>query len=235
MAPGLFEKINTLIGASLHGIVDRALEANSVQVMDEYIRQVERNLEALEDSTATVGGTVKTLKRKYDEFAASAEKLDRDIDSLVVKGKMELAAAAQTDLNAKQQLAQDYYEQWQGQEQQYQRMLEMRLKLESRLTTVKQEREHLRALIELAEAKKVTIRTVKSLDQLASTNDDQVNALADRIRANLDREDSRLEMATQNIADQINEAVGNSEVDRQLEERRRRLLGEQSSGSSTAQ
>ena len=66
MAPTLFEKINTLISANLHGIVDRALETNSVQVMDEYIRQVERNLEALEDSAATVGGTVKTLKRKYE-------------------------------------------------------------------------------------------------------------------------------------------------------------------------
>ncbi|MBZ0278341.1 MAG: PspA/IM30 family protein, partial [Anaerolineae bacterium] len=64
--PSIFEKINTLINANLHAIVDRALEANSVQVMDEYIRQVERNLDALEDSTATVGGTVKTLKRKYE-------------------------------------------------------------------------------------------------------------------------------------------------------------------------
>ncbi len=228
MAPGLFEKINTLISANLHGIVDRALEANSVQVMDEYIRQVERNLDALEDSAATVGGTVKTLKRKYEEFAAAAEKLDRDIDTLVVKNKMDLAAAAQSELNTKQQLAQEYYEQWQGQETQYQKMLEMRLKLESKLTTIKQEREHLRSLIELAEAKKVTVKTVKSLDALANTGDDQVNALADRIRGNLDREDARLEMATANIADQISEAVGDGEVQRQLEERVRRLQGGES-------
>ena len=46
----LFEKINTLVSASLHGLVDRALQANSVQVLDEYIRQVERNLEELEES-----------------------------------------------------------------------------------------------------------------------------------------------------------------------------------------
>lgn len=227
MSQSLFEKINTLISANLHGIVDRALESNSVQVMDQYIRQVERNLEALEDSAATVGGTVKTLKRKYDEFAASAEKLDRDIDTLVVKGKMDLAAAAQAELNTKQQLAQEYYEQWQGQEQQYQKMLDMRLKLEARLTTIKQEREHLKALIELAEAKKVTTKTIKSLDQLATSGDDQIDNLASRIRENLDREDARLDMATRNISDQIAEAVGNSEVDRQLEERRKRLLGNQ--------
>lgn len=223
MPPSLFEKINTLISANLHGIVDRALESNSVQVMDEYIRQVERNLDALEDSAATVGGTVKTLKRKYEEFAAAAEKLDRDIDTLIVKGKDDLAGAAQAELNTKQQLAQEYYEQWQGQEQQYQKMLEMRLKLEAKLTTIKQEREHLRSLIELAEAKKVTLKTVKSLDQLASTGDEQITSLASRIKANIDREDARLEVATANIADQVEEAIRGSEVDRQLEERRRRL------------
>lgn len=223
MAPSLFEKINTLISANLHGIVDRALEANSVQVMDEYIRQVERNLDALEDSAATVGGTVRTLKRKYEELAAAAEKLDRDIDTLIIRGKNDLAAAAQSELNAKQQLAQEYYEQWQDQDVQYKKMLDMRLKLESKLTTIKQEREHLKALIELAEAKKVTTATVKSLDALATTPDEQINSLAGRIRANIDREDARLEMATLKLSDQIDDAVASGEVERQLEERRARL------------
>ncbi len=221
----LFDKINTLINANLHGIVDRALESNSLKVMDEYIRQAEKNLEALEDSTATVGGTVKTLKRKYEEFASAAEKLDRDIDTLIVKGKDDLAAAAQAELNTKQELSQEYYEQWQEQENQYQMMLKMRLQLESRMTTIKQEREQLRALMELAEAKKVTTRTIKSLDGLAKTGDEEINSMADKIRTRLDHEDARLEMATQNIADQIDEAVRGGEIDRQLEERRRRLLG----------
>lgn len=224
----LLEKVNTLINANLHGIVDRALEANSVKVMDQYIRQAEKNLDALEDSMATVGGTVKTLKRKYDEFAAAAEKLDRDIDTLVLKGKDDLAGAAQAELNTKQQLAQDYYEQWQDQEQQYQKMLGMRLKLESRLTTIKQEREHLRALIELAEAKKVTTKTIKSLDDIAKVGDAEMNSLSEQIRSRLDREDARLEQATTNISEQIEEAVRGGEIERQLDERRRRLL----SGSS---
>jgi len=223
MAPSLMEKINTLISANLHGIVDRALASNSVQVMDEYIRQVEQNLDALEDQAATVGGTVKTLKRKYEEFASAAEKLDRDIDTLIVSGKNDLAAAAQADLNTKQQLSQEYYEQWQEQDRQYQTMLDMRLKLEARLTTIKQEREHLRALIELTEAKKVTTKTVKSLDALANVGDEQITSLTDQIRANLDKEDARLDIATKNISDQIEEAVRGGEIERQLEERRKRL------------
>jgi len=209
----------------MHSLVDRALESNSVKVMDEYIRQVERNLEALEDSAATVGGTVRTLKRKYEEFASQAEKLDRDIDTLVIKGKTDLASAAQAELNTKQQLAQEYYEQWQTQQKQYQKMLNMRVKLESKLTSVKQEREQVRALMELAEAKQQTLKTVKSLDDITAMGDSDVNRIAEQIRSRIDQEDARLEMATMSMSDQIDEAVSGGEIERQLEERRRRLLG----------
>lgn len=226
--PSLLEKVNTLISANLHSIVDRALESNSLKVMDEYIRQAERNLEALEDSAATVGGTVKTLKRKYEEFATAAEKLDRDIDTLIVKGKDDLAAAAQSELNTKQELSQEYYEQWQEQQQQYENMLNMRLKLEARLTTIRQEREHLEDLLKLAEAKKVTTKTIKSLDDISKVGDAEISGIAEQIRQKIDTEDARMDVAAANLGDQIEEAVRGSEIDRQLEERRQRLLGGQS-------
>lgn len=219
----LLQKINTLISANIHGLVDQALEANSVKVMDEYIRQAERNLDALDDAAATIGGTVKTLKRKYEEFAAAAEKLDRDIDTLLLRAKTDLAQAAQAELNQKQQLAQEYYEQWQSQEQEYRRMLDAKLKLESKLVTIRQEREHLKSLMELVEAKELTTRTIKSLDDLAGIGDEDVQRLGDQIRARLDREEARLEMASGTIRDQIDEAIGITEIELQLEERRQRL------------
>jgi phage shock protein A len=234
MPPSLIDKVNTLINANLHSIVDRALQQNSVAVMDEYIRQAQNNMEALEEQAVTLGGSVRTLKRKYDEFSAAAEKLDRDIDTLILKGKNDLAAAAQTELNSKQQLAQDYYTQWQQQETQYQAMLNMRVKLEGRLTAIRQQREQLRSLIELAEAKRVATKTIKSLDALASVGDKEISSLADSVRARLDEEDARLEMATRNISEEIEDAIGGSEVERQLEERRRRLLGSSGGGEQAS-
>jgi phage shock protein A len=221
--PSLLQKINTLISANIHALVDAALESNSVKVMDEYIRQAERNLDALEDQAATVGGTVKTLKRKYDEFAAAAEKLDRDIDTLLMRGKTDLASAAQAELNQKQQLAQEYYEQWQTQEQEYRRMLDAKLKLEAKLTTIKQEREHMKALMELVEAKEMTTKAIKSIDDLAGLGDEDVTRLGEQIRARLDREEARMEMASSNLKEQIDDAIGMSEIELQLEERRQRL------------
>jgi len=219
----LLEKVQTLISANMHSMVDKALESNSLKVMDEYIRQAEGNLDALEDSAATVGGSVKTLKRKYDEFAAQVEKLDRDIDTLLVKNKTDLAMAAQADMNSKKQLSQEYYEQWQHQESEYKKIMDAKLKLEARLVSIKQEREHIKALLELAEAKKITTKTIRSLDDIAGAGDEDVRRVGEQIRSRLDKIDAEAEMVSSRLQNQVDDALGSIELERQLEERKQRL------------
>ncbi|MCY3935650.1 MAG: PspA/IM30 family protein [Anaerolineaceae bacterium] len=219
----LISKIQTLINANLHSIVDRALERNSLRVYDEYLRQIENNLEALEDSIATVGGTVKTLKRKHEEKASEAEKMDYNIDNLIVQGRDELAQAAQSKLNITQEVAQDYHEQWQIQEQQYKSLLDLRIQLQQRLIFINQQRDKLQDLIELTEAKKIATASIGGLNQLAEIDDAQINSVADRIRADLDREDARLELATSNLSIEVERVVQDEEIRSQLEERRQRL------------
>jgi len=224
--PSIIQKVQTLFSANLHGMIDRALETNSLKVMDEYVRQVERNLEALEDSAATVGGTVRTLKRKYEDLSNQADKLDRDVDTLVLSGRKELAIRAQAELNTKQELAQEYYEQWQTQNEQYQGMLNMRLKLRGRLNTIKQERDKMRALMELADTKKIVTKTLRSMDKLDSSGDQDIDSLLGSIYAKIDQEDARAEVASQNLSDNIEDTVGIGQIELQLEERRQRLLGD---------
>jgi phage shock protein A len=112
VAQSFFEKIETLIKANLHSMVDKALDENSVAVLDEYIRQAENNLDELEDALVTVKGQVKTLKRKYDTIRAEADDLDRDIDRLLNLGKEDLAVAAQSQFNSKMDLAEEYRNQY---------------------------------------------------------------------------------------------------------------------------
>ena len=71
----LLEKVSTLISANLHALVDQALKANSMAVIDQYIRQVEDHLEDLEDAAATIGGEIKSIKRKLDEHVEKAADL----------------------------------------------------------------------------------------------------------------------------------------------------------------
>ena len=219
----LLDKVGTLIRANLHSLVDEALKKNSVAVLDEYIRQAENNLDDLEDAAATVGGNVRTLERKYKEYQAKTDKLDRDIDILLQKSKDELAAAAQSKLNSTRRLAEDYQAQWEQQQREYQALINAKLKLEAKLTTIKQEREELQALLELAKSKELTAKAIQSLDDVVGVGDADIARIGDSIRSRLDKASARSELAASRLEDQMDEVLERSVIDIELEERKRRL------------
>jgi phage shock protein A len=219
----LLEKVQTLIAANLHALVDEALKKNSLAVIDQYIRQVEDNLEDLEDAAATIGGEVKTLRRKYDEFAAKSAELDRNIDLMLRERKEELAVAAQSKLNSTARLAETYKAQYERQQGEYQKLLDAKLKLEAKLTTVKQEREEMQALLDLARSKELTAKTMQSLDALMGAGDQDVARMAESIRARLDKASARAEMQATRLDEQMDELLERHTLETQLAERKKRL------------
>ncbi|MCP4716556.1 MAG: hypothetical protein GY868_15655 [Deltaproteobacteria bacterium] len=223
MAQSLFQKVETLIKANLHAMVDSALDSNSIAVLDEYIRQAENNLDDLEDALVTVKGQVRTLKRKYERFRAEAEALDADIDRLLRLGKEDLAVAAQAQYNSKNDLAEEYRQQYKRQKVEADKLADARLKLESRLRTIKLEREHVLGLLELAKTKEVAARSMKSLDSLEGVGDSDISRVADKIRARLDRADAEVEMRTDRLSSRMDDVLQTDRLKGQLAERRRRL------------
>lgn len=219
----LLDKVSTLIQANLHSLVDKALASNSMAVIDQYIRDVDNNLDALEDAAATVGGQVKTIQRKRDEYKKQMDEQDRNIDIFLTQGKEDLARAAQAKLNSIKGLYETYNSQLERQEKEYKSLIDARLKLQAKLTTIRQQREEMAALLDLAKAKEITNRTIKSLDDLAGVGDTDVARMAESIRTRLDQASARSEIAAQNLDQQMDEALGRGELDAQLEERKRRL------------
>jgi phage shock protein A len=219
----LMEKVQTLISANLHAMVDSALRANSLAVFDQYVREVEDNLENLEDAVATVGGELKTLRRKKSDLDQRAAELDRNIDIFLREGKEDLALAAQGKLNSVNRLVDNYDEMLQRQEAEFQNLKDARLKLEAKLTTVKQEREELQALLDLARSKELTAKTIKSLDDLMGAGDDDISRVAEGIRARLDKASARSEMLAGSLDAQMDEVLEKSALEAQLAERKARL------------
>ena len=219
----LLDKVSTLISASLHAMVDKALKANSLAVFDEYIRQAENNLDALEDAAATVGGNVKTLARKVEQYKADAVKQDADIDALLKQGKEDLAAAVQAKLNTTSKLLAQYQTDHTKTQSEYQKLLDAKLKLEAKLTTIKQEREEMQALLDLAKSKERTIGAIRSLKDLEGVGDADIARITESIRSRLDQADARAEIETSRLESQVDEALGKAELDMQLAERKKRL------------
>jgi phage shock protein A len=216
----LLEKVSTLISANLHAMVDKALKANSLAVFDEYIRQAENNLDALEDAAATVGGNVKTLARKVEQYRADAAKLDADIDALL---QQDLAAAVQAKLNTTSKLLAQYQADYTKTQTEYQKLLDAKLKLEAKLTTIKQEREEMQALLDLAKSKERTIGAIHSLQDLEGVGDADIARITESIRSRLDQAEARVEIESSRLESQVDEALGKAELDMQLAERKKRL------------
>ncbi len=219
----LLDKISTLISANLHALVDKALKSNNIAVVDQYIRQVEDSLEDLEDAAATVGGEVKSLKRKLAEMEQKAADFDRAIDAFLVEGNETGATAAQSRLNSTQRLVETYKEQITRQETEFQQLLDAKVKLEARLSTMKQQREELRALLELAKSKEISVKAMKGLDDLVGVGDADISRIAGSIYARLDKASTAVEMRAANLDAQIDDVLDRGAINSQLEERRKRL------------
>jgi phage shock protein A len=219
----LLKKVQTLISANLHAMVDSALKANSLAVFDQYVREVEDNLENLEEAVATVGGELKALRRRKGDAEQRAAELDRNIDIFLREGKEDLALAAQSKLNSVNRLVQNYEEMLGRQEAEFQALKDARLKLEAKLTTVKQEREELQVLLDLARSKEITARAIKSLDDLMGSGDEDISRVAEGIRLRLDKASARSEMLAGSLDAQMDQVLEKSTLEAQLAERKARL------------
>jgi phage shock protein A len=219
----LLEKVSTLVSANLHALVDQALKANSMAVIDQYIRQVEDHLEDLEDAAATIGGEAKSIKRKLADHEQKESELDKAIDAFLVESNETAATAAQSKLNSIQRLIETYKEQFVHLEAEYQKLLEAKVKLEARLATMKQQREEVQALLELAKSKEIAVKAMRSLDDLMGSGDSDIGRIAQGIYAKLDKATTAVEMQSTNLDEQIDDILDRNAIDTQLAERKKRL------------
>ena len=219
----LLEKVSTLISANLHALVDKALKSNNIAVIDQYIRQVEDHLEDLEDAAATVGGEAKSIKRRLDDQEQRASELDRAIDAFLMEGNETTATATQSKLNSTRRLIETYQEQHTHLQAEYQKLLDAKVKLEARLATMKQQREELQALMELAKSKEIAVKAMRSLDDLMGSGDADVGRIAQGIYARLDKATTATEMRATSLDEQIDKVLDRGEIDVQLAERRKKL------------
>jgi phage shock protein A len=219
----LLEKVSTLISANMHALVDQALKNNSLAVIDQYIRQVEEQLENLEDATATVGGEVKTMRRKLDEHQQKAAELDRAVDAFLAEGNDTAAAATQSRLNSTTQLVDTYQAQITSLQAEYEKLLDAKVKLEARLATMKQQRVELQSLLELAKSKETVNKTVKSLDDLMGSGDSDISNIAQGIYVRLDKANAAGEIRSASLDEQIDRVLERDAINSQLEERKKKL------------
>jgi phage shock protein A len=220
MAQTLLGKIKILISASLHSLLDSALESNSLAVFDEYIREAERSMETLRSALVDLKVTIKTLQAKYDDAADDAAKLDLQIDEALRQNKTVVAKAGQTRLNKQLEIARTYQDQYEKQSETYNTLLEIVQVLQAKVDTLESQRDQVATLLQLINSKNLIARSIKDVQSIA---DDRTAQIVEKVKTQLDTADARLEVATSRLSDQIDNEVGDANLNAQLEARRARL------------
>ncbi|PJF35111.1 MAG: hypothetical protein CUN49_12215 [Candidatus Thermofonsia Clade 1 bacterium] len=216
----LLQKIGILISATLHSIVDRALQTNSLAVFDEYIRQAENSMKLLQSALVDLKVTVKTLRAKYDQAADEAARLDLQVDQALTAGKESLAKARMVRLNSLMEIAQTYKAQYERQSHAYNLLTDMVQILQSKVDVLQAQRDQVATMLELIKSKNLVARSIKDIEKIS---DSHTRRIMEDVRAQLDTADARLEMATSRLSAEIEAQGGDLALEAQLEERRQRL------------
>jgi phage shock protein A len=219
----LVQKFRTLISANLHFLVDKALQSQSLVVIDEYIRKMTQQMRELYAAIATVAGNIKTVQRRYHELDGQSQELNKAVDAFLVKGQRAQALAAQSRLNALQEMMDTYRAEYNRLSSSYKTLDDVYIKLEGRFLMVKQEREELEHLLNLARSRETLSRTIRSLDDLTGQGDADVARVAEGIRERLDQAEAHNEVLLNSLDRQVEDALSSVEIEAQLEERRQRL------------
>ncbi len=220
MAQTLLGKIKILVSATLHSIVDQALQANSLGVFDEYIREAEQSMEMLRSALADLAATIKTLKRKYEDAANEAAKLDLEVDEALKQGKTVVAKVTQSRLNQQLDIARTYQDQYQKQGATFKTLKDVVDILQAKVDVLHSQRDQVATLLELVKSKQVIARSIRDVQMIA---DDRSARIVEDVRTQLDTADARLEVVTSRLSDQIDQEIGDADLNAQLEARRQRL------------
>ena len=220
MAQTLLGKIQILISASLHGLLDRALQSNSLAVFDEYIRDAEQSMDTLKSALVDLSVTIKTLRAKYEDASNEAAKLDLQVDAALQQNKNVLAKVAQSKLNAQLDIARTYQDQYEKQSATFKTLQEVVQVLQSKVDILHSQRDQVATLLQLIKSKNIIAHSVRDIQTIA---DDQTARIVENVKTQLDTADARLEVATSRLSDQIDQEVGDASLNAQLEARRQRL------------
>jgi phage shock protein A len=217
----LWERVNQ----RLHEIVDRALEAQSLALYDQYLRDVEAYGQQIEESAATMYAGIQANKRRLERHEGELARLASRVDAALAAGESDRARLLQADLAVQQELVETTRNQIANQEADRQRLLAGREETRERLRTMQAERPSVEALMAMIRAGRLAEQieiTLGSLAQLGAES--AAGRVASGIQQRLDEAEARWQMVAGSLGiDPASVATEKAQLDDQLAERMRRL------------
>ena len=227
---GVLGKVKLLLTANVQDLLNRALNANKPAVFDEQINLLQGSLEKITVALGESIGREKTLTREIAEAEEQLGQMDTQIDKLLELEEKEtdqgrlasiraLAASRQASYNSLKEILELKQDQLEDNKPQTAALQEAKIKLSARIDVLRAQRSRLVAVISERRAAEAQGKAISIADLRSRFSPDQL--IREEEEA-LDRARGVITARTSTVEQQLDDLLGNEELQRQLEERRAR-------------
>ena len=227
---GLLEKVRIGFLAQAHSVLDRIIDLNSPQAVREYIRELERSIEGIENDAAEAAGHVTTTDREVHRLMGQIESYDHAIDAILSgndPASTDKARELQVKLNGFKQQLEAKQAELAAAKETADAIVHSLSALRSKHQSMIQQLTALDSLDKAAKDKERAARALQQAAKISSMGSDiSVDDLASRIQARHDVADEKLKRALASMDDVAGKDVALTQADADIAARRARLTGQ---------
>lgn len=232
----LGQKARVLSFAWLHQIADAAIDANSIPVVQQYIRDLEKAMSDLREAQAANNGAIAGLNRQISQLHQQEATLNTQADALLQLNppREDLAATVEQRLQAVEgnlKPLNDQLEQAQVIQAQYEQAMDA---LDAKHTTMVQQLQTLKSMDASASAEERAANAMRAVNN-ALGGTASIDDISGRIQSRSDVAHARLQQELGAITpqqDPVAEVLAQSEMQQRVAARRERLGLPPASGST---
>ena len=227
----ILEKVKTLLSASFHDMIDKALKKDPIKTLNQYLREHEQALDDMQSDRIAALGSMKTATRKVIETQDMIQRIENEIEAILTDDD------ATNDYLA-ENLAQDLV----GQEEKLRVLSQAResavrvnkalqmaeAKMQGRIISLRNQIALLDAIKFEADIKRMSADKLITSARMISSGTASVEALAENIKRQRDQADAKFEMAMDTMDGSLEDTTRQSRASARLAQIRNRLGIEES-------
>ncbi len=219
----LLEKFSVLIRADLHSMIDKALAAKNVSVLEVYIRDAQTAVKELQDATAAEEGQLTGLRRKLIEEQSSADANNKAVDTLLLAKNEKDAGRAQRLYEQDQRQIALLESQISQLAQDVDLEKEAIAKLEFNVEMMKEVADEIRTTMAMAISTEKSNEAMARTQKALGTGDVDFDNLRQSAYRRLDTARAKRGMLANDLQSRVTDAVQDAKTNTALEERKKRL------------
>lgn len=222
----ILQKVRTLLKASFHDMIDKALKSNPIKTLNQYLREHEEALAEMQSDRTVALGSLKTANRKVIEAQDLIERIESEIEAILTDNDM-----------ANDYLAENLAEDLIGQEEKLKVLMQAResamrvntalqkaeAKMQGRIISLKNQIDLLQAIKFEADIKQMSADKLISSARMISSGTTSVEAIAEDIKRQRDKADAKFEVAMDTMDTQLEDHSRQSRANARLAQIRNRL------------